>query len=361
MNNWAIAVALLIASAITWAQPPNWSISDAVSTASSPAIAAEVDRLLSLTAIYSTAEILRELDAVATADWNAAQVDRIYEQYAIGLRSAFPDTVTSAALHHLASYEARALVPHPDNDGYGVPAFHVRAAVAGTQSHWEYQQAFEAALHALQTSDPWLFAELAQAESSEVRIAAINAVLASAHPTEVASIVPGIQLAVDMRPEAGRLLITAAARTGDLELIQWLSERPQAMRLVIPSLAQLDGLMSDKVAAQFWLNLVKRRIEPTVTSVAVHQLGKHALADNHAASTLVKLLDDAEQGSSASLALGNAPDLLLGVLLDPEHAERARKNALVGLQGTTAGSSALRNALASAPKTIRKEVNSWIR
>ena len=131
-----LVFAFLLASTITVAQPPNWRMDDALSATRNPTVAAEVDRLLSLTAIYATSDLLRELDTIANGQWNDAQVDWIFEQYAIGLRDAFPDTVTSAALNHLASYEVRALVPHPDSDGYGVPAFPVDTHIHRLAQRW---------------------------------------------------------------------------------------------------------------------------------------------------------------------------------------------------------------------------------
>ena len=157
--------------------------------------------------------------------------------------------------------------------------------------------------------------------------------------------------------------ITAAARTNDSDLLQWLADRPDAMKRVIPSLADLDAVMGKDTAADFWLDLVHRNVEPTVTSVAVSRLGQYVYADSQVAKRLVLLLSDPQLGSSAALALGDAraTDILIGVLIDSSQQPRARKNAIIGMRGTRDGKTMMRSALAGASKSVREEVAAWLK
>jgi len=284
---------------------PNWDRNLAVHSANSS------DNKQALKVLYQLARdgdneaLLASLKLSASdTTLSAPARDWLLFSFALGLSEMDANSVNTAVLDFLSSYEVRTLVPHDDFPNHAVPLFNVPAATAGVRNLWQRQLAADKAQQLLDGPvDAWIAAYLA-AGPADRRGFVDSLEFASIEQLQLLgwSALAQLEKQEDLTVIAAR----ASLESGDLELLQQTINRgsgPEMPRILAAAALEFSPEQSGEV-----LNYLLHSGSDSKAALAIALLAPGRLGEENIREMLFSTLPKQNLGAAAALVLGASKD-----------------------------------------------------
>ncbi len=292
-----------IAAPVVW-DAPNWSQAEAVRLAGSPAsqaLAAE----LRVTLQTAPDAIIAKIDQLMTHD---AQPWPVRESALLAFVGALGDLrreqVPAELMARLSAWQARTLVPHEEMATLGAALFPIAARAQGLENRWRRDEARTFGAELLNQGADVFLVQWSNQTDAAARAGLLDAVDQTTRD-QLRSLFNfahrEAKSSQDFRVPAGR----AALALRDVEAISTMIAigTGAETRLLLEAAAQqLDVVEMTRVLAE-----LRRKSAKPQLALAIGVWSRALAGQPKAETLLLGLLDDAELGSSAALALALRP------------------------------------------------------
>jgi len=280
---------------------PNWDRQLALGAVSLPDVRREASRMVDLTLAGSEADLLDELNKLASmSGWAQPEAEAVIYEFIQQLRPLPPFSVNQAVVDFVVNYQPQVLVPHEESMSMGVPLFPIRAAAAGLVNQWTREQARADAQLLLVKRPSELLGTYASNSDSNIR-AGIERSLEGADKASLDYLLQlGLPL-LEAYPDLTGLLGKAAIRTRDMRSIAQVIRQGSGHPLVDLSRRLKHGFSSEELA--YVLLETLESAPQSTASIVLAELAPFSIHQAGVGDALLDKLDDPVLGSSVALAL----------------------------------------------------------
>jgi hypothetical protein len=301
--------------------------------------------LLNLTVAGADLALLDALEQLRLReDWPAPAKDAAVYGYLAQLRDLPPGSVDVAVMDYLKAYPVNTLVANQDH-GQGLePLFQVRAAAAGLEHSWQRQEAILEGRMLLHLN-PASLADAYMLESSAPVRSGYRAALAQASTAQVEALLNSTLPLLASDAALTPLLAEAAQKNGDVDALLLVLQDGSGAAIAPMLRALRDNMGADQQRKLLLAVLPQDKREKGKHRPDQHQNAALALAelapglvgDARIDKALLGLLDHADLGAAAALALARSPnpntmDALSELAAGDQQAMAARARMALALQ-----------------------------
>lgn len=240
------------------------------------------------------------------SDWPLPMREAVLYRFTRSLAGLPRDAVAEPVMQYLHLYQARTLVPLEERPGAYVPLFNIRGAAGGVENGWSRTEATAQAVPLLDKQPAKLLDAYLQAPDGPQRQGYLDAV-ELAQRDAVFSLQDAAMQRLANQPGLTALLIATSAITHDRQAMQAVLINGRGAGLV-PAFTGFGRRLQDDELADL-LGFAIHKAPASNASLAIAAWWPRLRHEAATRDLLIGLLDDAELGSSAVLALSQAPDV----------------------------------------------------
>ncbi len=251
-----------------------------------------------------TLEKLRGL--VGRRDWPLPAREAVLFRFVQSLAELPRDAVATEVMQYLDSYQARTLVPHEDHAEASVPLFNIRAVAVGVENGWQRSE-YAIQAHTLLGKTPSVFvSNYIKFNDQNQRSGYLDA-LRQARPDNVAAVQEIVLEQAGKSPGLTDLLAATAVITMNGHTVKRLLTQGRGAGMS-PALVQLGRQLPPSETAQL-LTWTIKNASAVNASLAIAAWWPYLSHDTEIRQLMLATLSDPVLGSSAALALAQAPDI----------------------------------------------------
>ena len=297
----------LVSLAYGQAQIDEWDRPGAMAAVQSVNIDAAVYAIGDVSTLGDATTTLGKLRTLETrADWPMPAREAAIFNFTQSLADLPRDAVATGVMQHLATYQARTLVPHEDHGDSFVPLFNIRGAAAGVENGWQRSE-FAGEAGALLEIDPTALVTAYLGSANRNQRSGYLDALQQAEVSDVHTVQRLTIERLGKKPELTAMLATTAAITADTTAIEQLLIHGRGAGLS-SSLTQLnERLPQPEIASLLVFAIEQAPAGNAALAIAAWwpSLGHNAVIRD----LMVSTLSDPALGASAALALASDPDV----------------------------------------------------
>lgn len=252
------------------------------------------------------ATVARLIDLETRNDWPLPAREAAIYRFTRSLADLPRDAVATVVMQHLQNYQSRTLVPHEDHPDTLIPLFNIRGAATGVEHGWQRIEFADEAATLIKANPVALVSAFTQSAKHNLRSGYLDALRAAEMSDVLAVQDIALRSLADTPSLTGMIAVTAGI-TADKFAIQQLLIDGRGAGLPA-ALKQLDDHLHLAEKASL-LEFAVQQAPAQNAALAIAAWWPRLKHNPATRDLLIDTLADPKLGSSAALALAQAPDI----------------------------------------------------